>query len=131
MASYFENVKDKIDLSELVEKHLQEREIFKATGDEKVFLVSGKQQRPSRTRLVTVNVLAALKDTETGSTEGVLNINIQDHDTLWIEYIGEYIQLIMDESIVSNYRLTYNNEHLFKVADGLYFKNLKFNFSKI
>lgn len=131
MATYYENVKDKIDLSEIVEQHLRQREIFKAKGDDQVFLVSGKKQRPSRTRLVSVNVLAALKDNETGQTDGVLNINIQDTDTLWIEYIGEYIQLIMDEAIVSNYRLTYNNEHLFKVADGLYFKNLKFNFSKI
>ncbi|GEM_PF-1419432 len=131
MDTYYENVKDKIDLSELVEKHLQEREIFKVTGDDKVYLVVGKKPRPSRTRLVSVNVLAALRDNETGETDGVLNINIQDTDTLWIEYIGEYIQLIMDEAIVSNYRLTFNTEHLFKVADGLYFKNLKFNFSKI
>lgn len=131
MGAYFENVKGKIDLSELVKNHLQEREIFKATGKNTVYLVSGKEQRPNRTKLVIINVLAALKDNETGSTDGVLNINIQDTDTLWIEYIGEYIQLIMDDAIVSNYRLTFNTEHLFKVADGLYFKNLKFNFSKI
>lgn len=120
------NVKDKVNLCEGVIALLETKDVFKNFN---TCFVSGKGQRPTREKLILVNKLFAMQDDESGEIEGYLNINIQDTDTIWIEYIGELIQLYIDESIIKGYELEFATEHLFKVSDDLFFKNLKFRFS--
>jgi len=75
--------------------------------------------------------LFALQDEDSEEITGSLNVNIQDDDTLWIEYMGEVLNLLLDESIIGDYKLEYTTEHLFKVSNDLFFKNLKFKFTSI
>lgn len=120
------NVKDKVNLCDGVIALLETKEVFK---NFKTSFVSGNRQRPSREKLILVNTLFAMQDDESGEIEGYLNINIQDTDTIWIEYIGELILLYIDDSVIRGYDLEFTTEHLFKVSDDLFFKNLKFRFS--
>ncbi|WP_160067491.1 hypothetical protein [Sphingobacterium bovisgrunnientis] len=122
------NVKNEINISDTVIDFLKSKDIFK---NDEIHFVTGKQQRPSRTKLILVNTLFAMQDEDDNEIIGSLNVNIQDEDTIWIEYIGEILNLFLDESIIGNYRLEFTNEHLFKVSKDLYFKNLKFKFTSI
>lgn len=115
----------RVNISNLIVDHLKTKGIFK--GDN-IFLVPGNEKRPSKTKLILVNTLFAMKDETTDTIEGYLNINIQDSDKIWIEYISEIINLYIDESVVNNIRLEYTTEHLFRVSENLFFKNLKFKF---
>lgn len=124
------NVKDKINISSIVIAHLKDKKVFKDAGCE-LFFVTGSERRPSRSKLILVNTLYAMEDKESDEVYGSLNVNIQDEDPIWIEYTGELLQLFLDESIIGNYKITFSTEHLFKVSDDLYFKNLKFEFSNI
>ncbi len=123
----FKSVKDKIDISTCTIDFLKKKEVFL----DGVHFVTGTEKRPSRTKLILVNTLFAIQDSDDDSVQGSLNVNVQDTDTVWIEYVNELIQLYLDESIVGDYRLQYTTEHLFKVSEDLFFKNIKFQFDKI
>lgn len=120
------NVKDDILISEEVAKFLQEKQVF---AD--VSVVSGSKNRPSRTKLILVNTLFAMHDEEDSEISGSINVNIQDSDAFWIEYISEVLNLLLDETIVGGYKLEFTTEHLFKISNDLFFKNLKFKFTSL
>ena len=122
------DVKNEINISDVVIEYLKSKNVFEENN---VHFVTGKMKRPSRTKLILVNTLFALQEEENNKITGSLNVNIQDDDTVWIEYIGEILNLFLDESIIENYRLEYTTEHLFKVSHDLFFKNLKFKFTSL
>jgi len=124
------NVKDNINISSIVIDHLKNKSVFSGEGNE-ISFITGTDKRTSITKLIIVNTLYAMEDNDTDEIYGTLNVNIQDTDTIWIEYIGELIQLFLDESVIGNYKLEYTTEHLFKVSKDLFFKNLKFKFCTI
>jgi len=121
-------VKDEINISDVVINFLKTKKVFE---EQNVQFATGKDRRPSRTKLILVNTLFALQDEDSEEITGSLNVNIQDDDTLWIEYMGEVLNLLLDESIIGDYKLEYTTEHLFKVSNDLFFKNLKFKFTSI
>lgn len=121
-------VKKDISLADHIIECLKTKEVFQNFD---THFVSGKNQRPAREKLILVNTLFAMQDDDTKEIEGYININIQDSDTVWIEYIGELIQLYVDQSIIAGYKLDFTTEHLFKVSQDLFFKNLKFHFSSL
>lgn len=123
------DVKNTVNISPLVIDNLKQKKFF--IDNEEIHFVTGSEKRPSRTKLVLVNTLFAMQDDDTDVVTGSLNVNIQDEDTTWIEYIGELLNLYLDESIIGNYKLEYTNEHLFKVSKDLFFKNLKFKFTSL
>ncbi|MFC3353753.1 hypothetical protein [Sphingobacterium zeae] len=123
------SIKEQLNITESVINYLKSKQFFTDHEDE-VFFVSGKDQRPSNTKLILVNTLFAMKDDDTGVIDGYLNVNIQDTDNLWIEYLSELINLFLDQSLVDGFKIEYTTEHLFKVSEDLFFKNLKFKFSK-
>ncbi|MFD2600206.1 hypothetical protein ACFSQ3_14705 [Sphingobacterium corticis] len=121
-------VKNELNISEDVILHLKQKEVFK-TDD--IHFSSGSKRRPSKYKLILANVLFAMKDDITNAVDGYMNINVQDDDKVWIEYVSELITLYIDESIIGGYKFEYTNEHLFKVSENLYFKNLKFKFASL
>ncbi|WP_144034478.1 hypothetical protein [Sphingobacterium sp. 1.A.5] len=121
-------MKKDISLADHIIECLKTKEVF---NNFDTHFVSGKNQRPAREKLILVNTLFAMQDDDTKEIEGYININIQDSDTVWIEYIGELIQLYVDQSIIAGYKLDFTTEHLFKVSQDLFFKNLKFHFSSL
>lgn len=123
------SIKEQLNITESVINYLKSKQFFTDQKDE-IFFVSGKDQRPSNTKLILVNTLFAMKDDDTGDIDGYLNVNIQDTDNLWIEYLSELINLFLDQSLVDGFKIEYTTEHLFKVSEDLFFKNLKFKFSK-
>lgn len=122
-----EQTKDNTNISCDVIEFLKEKEAF----SQNVHFATGKEKRPSRRKLILVNTLFAMQDEDTQEIDGHLNINIQDSDKIWIEYTSELINLYVDESSIGNFRLEYTTEHLFKVSENLFFKNLKFKFTSI
>lgn len=124
------SVKDKINISNIIIEHLKCKSIFSGGQNEANF-IKGSDKRPTLKKLIIVNVLYAMEDSDTDEIYGTLNVNIQDDDPIWIEYIGEVLQLFLDQSIIGNYLLEYSNEHLFKISKDLFFKNLKFQFNKL
>lgn len=123
------SIKEQLNITESVINYLKSKQFFSDQEGE-IFFVSGKDQRPSNTKLILVNTLFAMKDDDTGIIDGYLNVNIQDTDNLWIEYLSELINLFLDQSLVDGFKIEYTTEHLFKVSEDLFFKNLKFKFSK-
>jgi hypothetical protein len=123
------SIKEQLNITESVINYLKSKQFFTDQEDE-IFFVSGKDPRPSNTKLILVNTLFAMKDDDTGDIDGYLNVNIQDTDNLWIEYLSELINLFLDQSLVDGFKIEYTTEHLFKVSEDLFFKNLKFKFSK-
>lgn len=123
------SIKEQLNITESIINYLKSKQFFSESEGE-IFFVSGKDPRPSRTKIILVNTLFAMKDEDTGEIDGYLNVNIQDNDNLWIEYLSELINLYLDQSLVDGFKIEYTTEHLFKVAEGLFFKNLKFKFSK-
>lgn len=124
------SVKDDINISNEIIESLSKKQFF-LKQEKTIHFATGNKKRPSRTRLILINTLFAMQDEETNEISGSLNVNIQDNDPIWIEYLGEILQLFLDDTTVSNYRLEFTTEHLFKIADDLYFKNLKFKFTTI
>ncbi len=121
-------VKNEFSLADHIIECLKTKEVF---NNFSIHFVSGKNQRPAREKLILVNTLFAMQDHDTKEIEGYININIQDSDTIWIEYVGELIQLYIDQSIIFGFKLDFTTEHLFKVSENLFFKNLKFHFSSL
>lgn len=124
------NVKDNINISSIIIDHLKNKSIFSG-DDNEISFITGSEKRPSLTKLIIINTLYAMEDQDTSEVYGTLNVNIQDTDAVWIEYIGELVQLFLDESVIGKYKMEYTNEHLFKISKDLFFKNLKFNFGTI
>jgi len=123
------SIKDNLNITDKVIDFLKSKQFFREQKG-KVFFVSGKEARPSTTKLILVNTLFAMADNDTGVIDGYLNVNIQDTDNIWIEYLSELISLFLDHSKIDGFKLEFSNEHLFKVSEDVYFKNLKFKFSK-
>ncbi|SUJ18459.1 Uncharacterised protein [Sphingobacterium spiritivorum] len=122
-----EQTKDNTNISCDVIEFLKEKDAF----SQNVHFATCKEKRPSRRKLILVNTLFAIQDEDTQEIDGHLNINIQDSDKIWIEYTSELINLYVDESTIGDFRLEYTTEHLFKVSENLFFKNLKFKFTSL
>ncbi len=121
-------VKHELNISEEIISHLRNKEVFK-TDD--IHFSSGSKQRPSKYKLILANVLFAMKDDITSNVNGYINVNVQDNDKVWIEYVSELIALYIDEVAIEGYQFEYTSEHLFKISENLYFKNLKFKFASL
>jgi hypothetical protein len=75
------SIKEQLNITESVINYLKSKQFFLDQEGE-IFFVSGKDQRPSNTKLILVNTLFAMKDDDTGIIDGYLNVNIQDTNNL-------------------------------------------------
>ena len=88
-----------------------------------------RPKRPAvRTEFVELGCLCI--HTEKANLQAVINVNIQDDDTQWIDVVSEFLTIKFNNSIINGYFFEVENTKNYISSPTLYFQNIRVSVNK-